>query len=94
MRGWVVGQGATEAIARADYRDSMDDLMAVFNPALAPFAIEVYSPVMGIPSGKKRVLTARFLDVIWNEWVGGIGRAGIARFECVQSPPVWVEESV
>lgn len=95
MRGWVVGQGATEALARADYRSSMDDLLEnVFDGSLAPFAIEVHSPVMGVPSSMKRVLTARFLDVIWNEWLGGLARSGVARFECVDSPPVWTEESI
>jgi hypothetical protein len=92
MKGWVVGQGATEAAARQNYRESMDDLLTnVFDGSLAPYTIEVHGPVMGIASGMMRTLNARFLDVIWNEWMGGLARSGIARFECVDSPPVWSE---
>lgn len=92
LRGWVVGQGATEVLARQNYRESIDDLLEnCFDGTLAPFSIEVHGPVMGIASGMMRTLNARFLDVIWNEWLGGLARSGVARFECVDSPPDWTE---
>jgi hypothetical protein len=91
MRGWIVGRGATEAIARADYRTSMDTLAAIFDPIIDPFLIEVHTPVMGIAAGKKRSLNARFVNAVWGEWVAGLKRSVSATYECVDSPPRWVE---
>lgn len=91
MRGWIVGRGATETAARADYRLSIDTLQpAILDPTLDPFPIVVHTPVMGIPTGKKRTIQARFLNAVWGDWVAGLKRAVSVRFECVDGIG-WVE---
>jgi hypothetical protein len=91
MRGWIVGHGASETAARAAYRVSLDSLQAaILDPTLAPFPIVVHTPVMGLATGKKRTIQARFLNALWGDWVAGLKRAVSVRFECVDGLG-WVE---
>jgi hypothetical protein len=91
MKGWIVGRGATEAVARADYRTSLDTISAaILDPTLDPFPIVVHTPVMGLATGKKRTINARFLNAVWGDWVAGLKRAVSVRFECVDGVG-WVE---
>jgi hypothetical protein len=95
MRGWVRGSGNNDTVAMAAYRASMDALLVVLDPSLAPFLIEVHTPLMGIGASLKRSLNARFLNAIWSDVVddGDPYRFVSVTFECVDSPPVWVEAS-
>jgi hypothetical protein len=88
---WILGQGSTPTAEREDFKSSWDTLGAIFDPKLNPAALVVYGATQGVPSGKKRTLNARFLNLLPVEGIPGLAQKFSLQFECVDSPPVWVE---
>ena len=87
LRGWVTGQGATDDAARQDYASTMATLHSIFSPTASPAALVVHTPVLGVPTGKKRSLNARYLNALSSETFGaGLFRSMSVQLECVDYP--------
>jgi hypothetical protein len=90
IRGVVAGAGASEDVARQSYRTRMNALLAVLLP-LTPADFVIHAPAMGIPTGKKWTIRARYVNMIPGDWMAGLSRVFSIQFESVASPPEWVE---
>ena len=96
MEGFVGGQGADGTAQRADFLASWGTLAAVFDPTAAPAALVVYGPLHGVASGKKRTITARFLNAQPTEGIPGVAQKYRLEFEVVTGASfgadlTWVE---
>lgn len=58
--GYVMGEGATEALQRTDYRALMEILRDLMNPVQDPYEI-----VVVVEDGTTRTITARPLNMVW-----------------------------
>jgi hypothetical protein len=56
LEGWIAGVGATEALARADYRTNVIAMQVLFDPRLAPGAL-----VATLEDGSVQTINARTL---------------------------------
>jgi hypothetical protein len=90
LEGFVQGQGATEALAQADYLASALALKAIFDPTLAPQDLRAYGPYLGVAAGHYYHLSARVLPGTITRRVHGFLSYWSVQLECVDSPPAWV----
>lgn len=89
LQGWVLGVGATIENKRTNYRSRINELHAILDPTLAPGALTVTSPYMGLASGTATI-AARYVNAVWDEVIQGYFRRVSVELECVASPPNWV----
>lgn len=63
LEGWVKGTGATEAAKQQSWRSQTDALMALLDRTLAPGALVVSAPYLGLATGTKTI-QAKCFDVM------------------------------
>lgn len=89
LEGWVTGTGATQAARSQSWYAATEALMALLDYTLAPGALVVSSPYLGLPAGSKSI------DVRAVGMVGGpvLSCMSAQRWsidlECVSNPPDW-----
>lgn len=60
--GWVMGTGVGEAAQRADFRAIVDEIRALMDPTLSPYAI-----VAILEDASTRTIMARPTNVVWGD---------------------------
>lgn len=78
--GWVMGAGATEALALADFRASMETLKDVMNPSSDPYTLAVVDE-----AGVTHNITARPINIVWEDDDIPSYRAGTLQWESVDA---------
>lgn len=84
-----------KAATESDLLALADEVNAVWEATQAqPRAMRIYGPLYGIPAGFYRTLNVRYLNAII-EWQTARIRAKYSvQYECVDSPPDWVQVAV
>jgi hypothetical protein len=90
LRGYIHGGPDTDTLVnrQIDYRANVVVFQGLFDPTDAAKALVVTTPYLGLPSGSKSI-SARFLNAIWAEVVGGFFCRVSVQLEAVGNPPDW-----
>lgn len=92
LRGWTRGIGTTVEERRESWNDAEAEFLALLDPSLAPGALIVLAPYLGLLSGSLSI------DVVGLNWIAGdvIGsmsfRLWTVELEAVGNPPDWTND--